>query len=1660
MLSVLIAAALAAPTVVPAELEARGPGEALVTVDAFGRYALTVTSDQGTALQLVDRMRGPRESAGSPGATDGRLDVFLDRGTYKVRTTSHALGTGQAELAVHGFTELADGRPPILDELRWEHGTLSDLEQRSWWVEIDEPRAVFFEAGGRALADLRLWRDGTWLVDAAPSLEEVQPVEGQPLRVATLSAVLDRGLYLVTAYGGPELTWAEESPDRPLHLRWGVPEIGSAGRRSATMSPLGRDRYRIRDASLIRLEVPVATDATVRVARWDPMNPTRSDGRTGQITEESVPPAVSVHDSSGSERIVTVTAAAGQTYTLQHFTPSSDETTLHGTGAYWLTTLHTGDPADSIDATGVLTQQPLLGSVSRARVIESQAVLLDQGHGYMRRFNAHRQLSLLVEVGEAGRYLAQVDGIAARVGFRHFFAGSPPPDYRPPVPRDDGAWELDAGLYVVDLVPVTDGIATLALKPARRGQVAPAPATGAVQLGVVELDGEAQRTVLHRNTQGDVESGVILRELPVDVRDPLPLSHWGSGQVEVPITVEEAGLLEAWSTEGSRLLLTVDGGTPAPEHQLQPGRYTVRVNGAGHTGSSLGLTPDRYRSSMPPRPMPDATLAQLPELPELTAGAPHHLDLERTSQAITRVRVDQPGLVQVGSTGLLATEGTLRTRTDPVLVRDAGSGPGRNFLLQTYLREGDYQLRVATQGQTRGHLGLELTPTELLDGGELHPDVPARSSLKAGQGVVYRVVVPEDGRWRLRSFGVGRTFTGRLEDADGWPLVRPGVPIDRTDRLAAGTYRLVLLPDDVASRRLTLLERVEGAVVRDGHGPHALALGERVTHTWWESEERTPDTWSFDLPAPARVTVTATAGMHGVLRRGDEEVARLYAGEALTEELPAGAYRLELLSSRRDTGREYGLSVSTRELTAGQSRAVTAPATLSVSVGEDGLVELESFGSTDVRARLVDASGAVVARSDDRPDDWNFAMSERLDPGTYTLRVEPVGVGRGPTEVRMAAPVEVEEQPLSLPVDQHLRPGRAVHLFPLELPGRAEVLTVALDAPETVTATLERRVGTRWEAVDASVGRRVQLAARVDDGGAWRLRLGSLDRRGNAVHLRVAAERAPRAGESSLQTGMRLRDGGAGLGAVVAGLRDPGTLSVQGSGLRWCPDAGARCVPVQDGTVTPHEDALWLVGPVATRVRARRVRLDGGEVVRVHLHGEARVDLGRSDLTLAVARSTTGQPGVSVAGAPLDAAPGRAASLGAGDVLQAWPAGGEGVLEAEVQAWTFDLPEPEVRSLSSWSASVAAGEAAAWTLPGGALEARVALEPGMAAAFLRGGRAQRVVWAADAPRAEVWSGAADALVVVNPTGSEARASVSLLPAGELAPLTDASPWESRQPSAGTLTLQVPPARGPVARTLHLGGAVEDAWLLGGDGQLRHGTTLDAAAGGTLVLTHGPGLSVAWLETEDPASRWGEAAAAAVPVDLPARVELTAAAYRLRLPASEEAVHVRTAAPVVAAVHRPGQPPVVSVHPDGASLDLPPHAGLEVELRPLGAPSLWGEALVTSTPVVDTSEGLGPEVLLAPGESRVFRFQVDRPGPVGVGVRATADTVTATVVGADGAVLGQGLTLMPEFTAGSWYVVLHNPSGAAVVRARPALVGVEAPDTGPPADVVRQYTASE
>lgn len=1711
---------------------ARGKQSALLTVNAFGRYAVTVSSAQGVALETVDRMAGSGPLAGEAGKQDGRLDLFLDRGEHKIVTYAAEHGSGQATLGAHAFREL-HARAPLLVEHRLERASLGDFEQRSYWIEIKQRRVVALEAAGRHLADLRLWREGTWLVAVAPQIVQSQARPDQPLAVARLAVELDPGLYLLTAYGGPPQPWTEASDAKPFLLRYGIPTLAPAMRQQFTMSEFGVERFLVpRGPNHFRLELPTAHAASLQVDAYDSHEPFRNQGFGASIDKRTVPPVAEVDQGGNGERLVTVTTETGKPFLLQHF-EANWSYRFGGPGEYWISSIHAGHSEDSVGATAVLTRQPRRGP---EELVDDQA--LDLGDAWHRRFNLLDRLTLFVKVPHPTVVRVVGEGVRARYRFEPFLT-SRPRDYQTPPWEESGhMFPLLGGLYVLTVEPQTKGILDLHLLPgfSRQSSVL-TPVSAAARFPATKLDSESSYT-LYLNRQPGVAAGVILRPLPVDLRFPLPVTQRPGETLTIPVSVPERGTLRARTEDGRALELSLDNGKAGTAIEVEAGRYQVVVRGGDAAKAySLALEPTRLASTTPLPALPDARLAGLPKFPVITPEAPHYLDLQRVSTATYNVRVDQPGLYQFETTGLLHTGGKVRTRISPSLFEASRNGVGGNFQIQRYLREGDYQLSVSTEGETQGHLGVQLSRTEVVDGGELREGEVARALLPTGQALAYRFRIAQRGSYHLQSLGLGRNFDVRLEDSQGWPVLAPLQGGDITADLEPGAYRLLVMPQTADARVLTRLDRVAQPKGFKGHGPHRITLGAPVSHTWIEPRKgtapgtapgaakettngtakgtaagavkgapRTPDQWDFVLPAAAEVTITLDAEMEATLVRTAElkqPLAKLDARQPWRGELAAGRYRVLARNSRANNLVPYTLQVASTQMLAGQSRTVSAPAAIPVSVGADGLIELESFGRGDVRARLVDAAGEPVAQNDDRPGDWNFQIAQRLRPGQYRLLVDPVSEKRAQTTVSMQAPGEVLEKPLALGKDVEIK-GAQVHVYPLPLPADSNVVLASARSGDAVGLALEGEAPQGWVNLGTKLGKDPYLALPLalplaERFTAYRLRAWSADRRSLRMTLRAVAANLPAVPESQWLQGsvapVRVDDKRPSLRLAMVALARPGTFRLAGdlARLQWS-DSGTRVAQEsRDAVIAVSGKALWLVSEdrpegEANALAAARLRLPVGEQESLRLELMAG-QVGTVDLqpnpqgpSLVLAQARAGQPGVALAEARDPAAigfvPGEVVTVALPGVS------GVGGISAAARLWNATSPaaplELDVRQVSLQQGdaqglafgvsegTIKSRAALTMKLPAGGLRARLTLSPLNAAVFVKKGRLRSTHWAGTEALQETVVTDADQLWLLNAGPADAQYGVDLAPhTGEAeAPLKPGEVLERNLGTAGRLRIPVEVTKSDgEGYRLHIRGNVQALWQENG-GRITSGSDLGIRESGVLWLQHRPGTLVAWLDETGPQGNAGNGrrfgAAPETPVTPPQTIGLHGKqqllAFQLEQPVM---LQVRTSVPVVTQFLVRGQPPRTEAHLYGASVNLPAPAGAALlMLRAVGADSLSGVATVTATPATRLAEGPGPEVLLAPGSARLFAFDLEHATTVGIGVRASSDVVRAVSYDAHGTLQSEGVVQMPTLVPGRYYLAVEMPPDSAPVRVQPIVLGLKRPDLRPPHDILRRYVEAK
>jgi hypothetical protein len=1681
-------------------VEARGTRSALLTVNAFGRYAVTAASSQGVALQAVDRMAGAGEVKGEAGTEDGRLDLFLDRGQYKILTHAADNGKGKVTLEAHAFHELQQ-RAPLLVEHRLEQASLGDFEQRSYWIEIKEKRMVALEAAGRYLADLRLWRDGTWLVDAAPQMVQGQGRAEQPLRIARLSTQLTPGLYLLTAYGGPGTSWTQASSAKPFLLRFGIPTLAPAMRQQFTMSEFGTDRFLVPNGpNYFRLELPLAVPASLQVGGFAEGSPFTAQGDSATIDKRSLPPVAELENVSGEGmKVVTVSMEAGKSFILQHF-EARNSARFDAAGEHWVSSIHAGPTDDAVGATGVLTREP---RHAKEEYLGEQVLDLAATPNWRRRFNLLDELTIFVKVESTSKVRVQGTGVAAHYRFEPFLL-SRPKDYKTPPWQESGfVFDLDSGLHVLTIAPQTKGILDLHLSaPDAAPAEALSPASPGVRFSPLVLERDTHYT-LYLNHQPGVAAGLVLRPLPVDLTQSLPVSQRAGETLTIPVHVPERATVQALTDDGRLLDIAIENGKTGTAVDVEAGNYKVIIKGSSQTQRfSLIAQPLRLASRTPLPSMPDARLAGLPKFPVITPDEPRFVDLGRRSTTIEQVAVEKAGLYQFESTGLLQTKGIVRTRLNPSLFDAAENGTGRNFLIQRYLREGDYQLSVSTQGATHGNLGVQVARTEIVDGGALREGQVARALLPSAQAIAYRFRIAQSGSYHLQTLGLGRNFDIRLEDDAGWPVGAPVQTGDLTVQLEPGSYRLLVLPQTAPARVLTRLDRLSEPVSYSGHGPHRIALDTPVEHTWIEPDKgaaRTPDQWEFVLPAAADVTISLDNEMQAqVLKAGDPKrsvLANVGPQHAWLGPLPAGRYVVQAVNSRSNSHVGYTLRVAPTQLVAGLARTVQAPATLPVSVGTDGMIELQSFGGADVRARLIDRDGAVVAQNDDRTDDWNFLIAQRLRPGQYTLQIDPVSQAQAQTTVSMDAPVEVLEKPLQAGSQIEFTDAN-VHIYPLVTPSTRNVLLVSAQSSDAVGLALEGEASAGWVNLGGTSMKQPYLvlplpavAARFK---AYRLRAWSVDRRSLRVNVRSTTATLPALTESQWTQGAgttRVDEVVPRLRLAMVELSHPGAFRLKGelSTLRWT-DSGARTAQATNNSViSVSGKTVWLATEEAqgTTLLAQRLQVPSGdqEPLRLELMAgqTGLVDLApAAGPSLVIAQSRVGQPGIALGSQrdphAMGLVPGEVVAVafpGATTAASVWNASNQGAsLELDVHQVTLRQAVPQFLLAGASDGSIIARVALPIKLAGSMQRVHLTLPPLMAAVFQKRGAIVSTHWGgADAMHESVLTDA-DQLWLLNTDGATAHYVVEIAPAAGEAepPLKPNELLERVQSAAGRLRVPVEvPASASTATvdqyTLRVRGNARALWLENG-GRIVSGNDIVIRGSGVLTLDHQPGTLVAWLDAPRAqgvhrVSDWFKAFQETT-VKPPQTVALHGKQQVLNMKFDfPTMLHVRTSVPVVAQFAIEGQPPRTEVHLNGANINLvAPGGPSRLLLRAVGADSLSGAANVLTTPILHLVEGVGPPLLLAPGSARLFSFDLKQQQTIGIGVRASSDVINSVLYDAHGVQVSEGVVQMPTLAPGRYYLSVDMPAGSAPVQVQPIVLGISKPDTRPPLDILRRYVENK
>jgi len=1088
-----------------------GRREHFVRVDRWGRYSIEVKSPEGTALEVVDRLRGVFARAGEAGREDGRVDAFLEVGDYKIITESPRGAGDNFRVTVARYVpagSAAESLPvklspdSLVDKIGGGRDDYSDytylkpfeqaatelggMEARGWWIFVPRDTVVYIEAIGRRVGGFAVFRRGDWLVAAAEVNRDVDAGEDdgvsfvsasvpeKPLNGLRVIRRLERGKHLVVAYGGGKDRYATNDNTSPLYMQWMLDPIAPGRQVSAKIGGSGVNRYVVPSQtglvieSLNREKLTVENHSirsqtygqeqygqlSLRDRYSTHPNPGQSS-RNNSAADRANPAVVA---NFGADRVLSVSGKPGSSFRIipQNSTSSYTPQT---SGMHQVTTFHTGNAADNIGASGILVD------ARESMIIAVQADTVSSSRRLYRKFNLLDEINSLVWIDEAGTYTFRPAGDVEfdwRVG--QFFVVKPQNYSMPRKIRGKSDIALNRGLYVIELFPVNKGRAAFALssKSADREISSADPAQvprPSVTFQQNLTSGRSYR--FYMNSQQPELSSVSIEKYPL-------------------------------SAQGNFAVIT-------------------------------GEAAEREE-------------AKTAEISDLAIGVPRYADVDKLGFRTYRFSIDKAGIYKVETTGRLHTRLTARDRFDGFRYTESGNGAGRNALVAGYFLPGSYLLVAGCEGESRGRMGVVVNRGEMRASGRLQEGIDRRASVPAYGAAYYDFTAAERGRYRVESFGLVGPMPIRFEDSRGWPLFEHGLDTSREVDIGRGAYKFYTLPIPYENYRVTRVEKIADKQRQvSGYGPHQIRINEPVSAQWVVSPPAREDSvaggkslpsvrFQFEVPASMEATITLSPDFQGSIseQQGKDNVpvpsARTINGIQKGFKLDRGKYEIGVSPIKEMNHAPYELSITTTDLLAGVGYDIDSAGMMRVRVGEEGVYEIFSQGAAEVSARLyAENRKTEITRSGGNDlQDWNFVISERLDSGTYylspTIDGEP---GKVSTKIRMRRVEDTLMQAIKLSgsgvVDKKFSLAGRQIIIPIES-ASDDIMTVSVSGAAQVVCALEARPRASATAAKPARpiavtgprrGKKIDIATPVSKESIYTLKIWSEDKLGDEVRLQV-----------------------------------------------------------------------------------------------------------------------------------------------------------------------------------------------------------------------------------------------------------------------------------------------------------------------------------------------------------------------------------------------------------------------------------------------------------------------------------------------------------------------------------------------------------------------------
>lgn len=878
---------LNAATLSTSSVPATGRQEALLTLDAPGAVHLSARSASGTWCEIIDRVRGPFESSGAVGGANCELDLILDAGQYKLRFESPQRGKGQVTLTATPFLELNTGTESLTPGMG-RTLQLKPMQQVTYWLSLKERGVPWVRISGRHAGEVRLWKNGEWLEPQRPWRQQFSPRPGQPMHEWWLDQVLEAGEYKVVVYGMQSTTVTGKSIDDSLTIETGF-RAGPPERQVAFTLP---------SSGVFNVMVPSQELAGVLSLDGAPpsaiefqalRNNVRSPTTSCRIEKAALAPECVLNvDGSNVLTVLQVRGAPGTRGTVEwapwrtsaydyafggYYGPTAQGLTFKTTkGQYVVGAVDL--PADVDAAPQGCQLEKIKANGDVEAVVARDVIGLGDGEKLEQNFNYDGSGALVwFEIKSGGNMLQKV-GLSSR-RFRIQGTGerkSTCEVYRlqsngelkrltqtvPDAKECNVLLALDPGVYQLQLSGGYSGIETLRIAPDGDSSAKAVAPHGACALGPLALDEAKYRLSLSRRGQVATR-GLTVQSLPLTNGQPVHLQLDARRTLELPVRFASAMTVKSTGSAPFGCALKAGAVTAtAGECKVPATTDTLVLANTSDAAMSLTLAPP---SSMPAFASAVSYTPNAKPPPRISPDQPLWFDFDRDQTQAVTFDVDQPGLYNVTTLGLLSTSCRLRTPVIDEVAENSGAGRGRNCLIQTYLNKGRYLFTATTKGESRGRGGLALSRRPAKEFPGIGGEGEQYFRVEANELVQQKLVVKTAGKFDLTTTGQGAPqMQCRIDDPEGWPLERVPTSCSGQRQLRAGTWLWTQLPLTVESMRHTSMKRPREAVNLTGNKPHKIEA-----FTWYTAELGADgkDEFLFSLEGETQLDVVLTGGMQG-----------------------------------------------------------------------------------------------------------------------------------------------------------------------------------------------------------------------------------------------------------------------------------------------------------------------------------------------------------------------------------------------------------------------------------------------------------------------------------------------------------------------------------------------------------------------------------------------------------------------------------------------------------------------------------------------------------------------------------------------------------------------------------------------------------------------------